>query len=178
MVRSLFLLAAVTLACAQQQPAFPSKEADFIAKDFTFHTGEKMAELRLHYTTLGEPRRDAAGHVRNAVIVMHGTGGTGRAFLSAGVRRRAIRQRPAARHQRATSSSCPTPSATAESSKPTDGLHMKFPHYDLRGHGARRLPAGHRGPRRRSPAAGDGHVDGRDAHLDLGRNSIPTSWTR
>src|SRR5581483_10326708 len=85
MVRSILLLAAVGAAFAQPpQSSFPNKEGDFIARDFTFHTGEKMAELRLHYTTLGAPTRDATGHVNNAVIVMHGTGGTGRAFLGAG----------------------------------------------------------------------------------------------
>src|SRR5581483_5552111 len=87
MVRPVLLLAAAaTLAVAQppERPAFPNKEGDFLARDFTFHTGEKMAELKLHYTTLGEPHRNAAGHVDNAVIVMHGTGGTGRAFLGAG----------------------------------------------------------------------------------------------
>src|SRR3954471_15400229 len=80
MVRPLLFLS-LALACHAQQ--FPNKEGDFLAKDFTFHTGEKLAELRLHYTTLGAPTRDAAGRVTNAVIVMHGTGGTGRAFLGA-----------------------------------------------------------------------------------------------
>src|SRR5512142_1110805 len=83
MLRALLLLCSAVAAFAQPS-AFPNREADFIAKDFTFHTGEKLAELRLHYTTLGTPRRDAAGRVRNAVIIMHGTGGTGRAFLGAG----------------------------------------------------------------------------------------------
>src|SRR3954449_9366033 len=80
MVRPLLLLAAA-IACDAQQ--FPNTEGDFIAKDFTFHTGEKLPELRLHYTTLGTPTRDASGHVNNAVVIMHGTGGNGRGFLSA-----------------------------------------------------------------------------------------------
>ena len=129
MVRSLLLLAAATLGCAQQQPAFPSKEADFIAKDFTFHTGEKMAELRLHYTTLGEPRRDAAGHVRNAVIVMHGTGGTGRAFLGAGFGGELFgKGQPLDINDYFVI--LPDAIGHGGSSKPSNGLHMKFPHYD------------------------------------------------
>jgi homoserine O-acetyltransferase len=129
MVRSLLLLAAATLGCAQQQPAFPSKEADFIAKDFTFHTGEKMAELRLHYTTLGEPRRDAAGHVRNAVIVMHGTGGTGRAFVSAGFGGELFgKGQPLDINDYFVI--LPDAIGHGGSSRPSNGPHMKFPHYD------------------------------------------------
>ena len=82
MLRVALLLAAAVAAQAQQ-PAVPFKEGDFVARDFTFHTGETLAELKLHYTTAGEPRRDADGKVRNAILVMHGTGGTGRPFLGA-----------------------------------------------------------------------------------------------
>jgi homoserine O-acetyltransferase len=52
-------------------------EGDFVARDFRFSTGETLAELRLHYTTLGRPRRDASGEVRNAVLMLHGTTGSG-----------------------------------------------------------------------------------------------------
>ena len=69
------------------QPAgssFPTPvEGDFVARDFRFGTGETLPELTLHYRTVGTPRRDAAGVVRNAVLVLHGTGGTGRQFLTA-----------------------------------------------------------------------------------------------
>src|SRR5437868_4405163 len=62
---------------------FPAPvEGDFVVKDFQFTTGEKLADLRLHYTTVGAPVKDAAGVVTNAVIIMHGTGGSGRGFLS------------------------------------------------------------------------------------------------
>ena len=67
--------------CAWGQTAPKPVEADWIARDFTFHTGDKLPELRLHYTTLGAPTRDAAGQVKNAVLIMHGTGGNGRPFL-------------------------------------------------------------------------------------------------
>ena len=58
-------LAAFT-AIAADYPA--PKQGDFIAKDFKFHTGETMAEVRLHYTTVGEPSGQP-------VLVLHGTGG-------------------------------------------------------------------------------------------------------
>src|SRR5688500_14129677 len=63
------------------QTQLPSvSEGDFVLKDFTFASGEKLPELRLHYRTLGSPRKDAQGIVRNAVLVIHGTGGTGGQF--------------------------------------------------------------------------------------------------
>src|ERR1019366_8450528 len=70
MIRTLvaFLLSAACWAQPQNQPLFPNQEGDWIARNFQFKSGEKMAELRLHYTTLGAPTRDAAGHVNNAVI--------------------------------------------------------------------------------------------------------------
>src|SRR5205807_10402321 len=53
---------------------------DYKIKDFAFASGEKLPELRIHFMTLGTARRDAAGHVPNAVIVMHGTTGSGQQF--------------------------------------------------------------------------------------------------
>jgi homoserine O-acetyltransferase/O-succinyltransferase len=132
MTRSLLLLFAS--ACwGQQQPApltFPHQtEADWVAQDFTFHSGEKLPELRMHYITVGAPTRDASGHVNNAVIVMHGTGGSGRAFLSAGFGGELFREgQPldAATHYII----LPDDVGHGKSSKPSDGLHAKFPHYD------------------------------------------------
>src|SRR5215471_15145721 len=64
------------------QPAFAVEEGDFVVKDFKFHSGESLALLKLHYRTLGKPVRDAKGRVNNAVMVLHGTGGSGAQFLS------------------------------------------------------------------------------------------------
>src|SRR5256714_749804 len=65
-----------------QPPDYPAPvEGDYVMRDFRFRSGETLPELKLHYTTVGTPVRDSAGVVRNAVLVMHGTGGTGRAFL-------------------------------------------------------------------------------------------------
>ena len=123
MVRVVLLLLAATAAFAQP------KEGDYVAKDFTFHGGEKLAELRLHYTTLGEPKRDAAGHVRNAVLIMHGTGGTGRPFVGAQFGGELF-----GKDQPLDASKfyliMPDSVGHGKSSKPSDGLHAKFPHYD------------------------------------------------
>ncbi len=67
---------------AQQAPApLVSEEHDYIAHDFHFRSGETLPELRLHYMTLGKPAKDSAGRVTNAVLILHGTGGSGRQFL-------------------------------------------------------------------------------------------------
>jgi homoserine O-acetyltransferase/O-succinyltransferase len=72
---------AVSGTPAQSAAIPPTQEGDYIEHDFHFKSGESMAELRMHYTTLGEPVRDANGHTTNAVLIMHGTGGSGRTFL-------------------------------------------------------------------------------------------------
>src|SRR5437763_957072 len=74
----LLLVAAASWA----QPLRLRIERDWIARDFKFKSGETLAELRLHYITLGGPSRDSAGRVGNAVLVLHGTGGRGDSFLS------------------------------------------------------------------------------------------------
>ena len=75
----LSLLAATSLAA---QGGFQGRQGDFTAKNFKFTSGETLPELRIHYTTFGAPRKDAKGIVRNAVMILHGTGGSGRSFLS------------------------------------------------------------------------------------------------
>ena len=126
----LLVFAGIAFAQPPQSLTFPDQvESDFVTKDFTFHTGEKLPELRIHYIAIGKPTRDASGHVNNAVIVMHGTGGTGRAFLSqqfAGELFREGQPLDAATHYII----LPDDVGHGKSSKPSDGLHMKFPHYD------------------------------------------------
>jgi homoserine O-acetyltransferase len=133
MIRYSLSLFAAALCCAQQQSpplSFPNQvESDFVARDFAFHTGEKLAELRIHYIAIGTPTRDSAGHVNNAVIIMHGTGGSGRAFLSqqfAGELFKPGQPLDVATHYVI----LPDDVGHGKSSKPSDGLHMKFPHYD------------------------------------------------
>jgi homoserine O-acetyltransferase/O-succinyltransferase len=124
--------AALLLFCSlawSQQAAFDAKPGDFVARDFTFHDGAKLPELRLHYLTLGQPRRDAAGHVRNAVLIMHGTGGTGRPFLGAGFGGELFGK---GQPLDITEYFVILPDAIGHggSSKPSDGMRAKFPHYD------------------------------------------------
>src|SRR5215469_15364011 len=57
-------------------------QGTFVVKDFQFKSGEKLPEVKLHYYTLGAPQKDASGKVRNAVLILHGTGGSGRQFLN------------------------------------------------------------------------------------------------
>src|SRR5271157_3151603 len=84
------MLAALLFAvatCLAQQPGLQSssklapQEGDFLVRDFHFQSGDSLPELRLHYMTLGQPMRDANGRVTNAVLILHGTGGSGRQFL-------------------------------------------------------------------------------------------------
>ena len=69
------------LATAAALPA-TARDGDFVVRDFRFRSGETLPELRLHYLTLGQPARDASGQVTNGVLILHGTGGTGRQFLA------------------------------------------------------------------------------------------------
>lgn len=103
-------------------------EGDYLIKGFTFTSGETLPELRIHYHTLGKAARDSAGVVRNAVLIGHGTGGSGDAFL-----------RPQFAGELfgpgqpldATKFFIVLPDGIGhgKSSKPSDGLHARFPHY-------------------------------------------------
>ena len=87
-------------------------EGDYTIRDFRFASGEMLPELRLHYRTLGQPQRDAAGKVSNAVLILHGTGGSGAQFLRPEFAGELFRTGGCSM-QRVTSSSSPTASATA-----------------------------------------------------------------
>jgi homoserine O-acetyltransferase len=73
-------LALMPAAFAQTVKLDP-KEGDYVARNFKFRSGETLPELRLHYTTLGTPHRNARGEIDNAVLIMHGTGGDGKQFF-------------------------------------------------------------------------------------------------
>jgi homoserine O-acetyltransferase/O-succinyltransferase len=107
------------------------READFTMRDFRFESGELLPELRIHYTTLGAPRKDASGRVRNAVLILHGTTGNGRGFLSpafSGELFGAGELLDTAIHYLI----LPDGIGTGKSSKPSDGLHARFPRYGYR----------------------------------------------
>jgi len=114
---------------AGQQAKPATAESDFVVKNFQFRSGESLPELRLHYTTLGKPARDAQGRVSNAVLILHGTGGTGHQFLSpifAGELFGPGQLLDATRYYIV----LPDGIGHGKSSKPSDGLHAHFPQYD------------------------------------------------
>lgn len=104
------------------------QDSHFTIPAFRFASGEVLPALRLHYTTLGEPRRDANGMVRNAVLILHGTGGSGQNFLNeafAGVLFGPGQTLDAERYYLI----LPDGIGHGASSKPSDGLRGRFPSY-------------------------------------------------
>jgi homoserine O-acetyltransferase/O-succinyltransferase len=130
-MRSIALLLAFTTVAAAQGVRAPEQgtQGDFIIKNFKFVSGESLPELKIHYTTLGTPRKDTQGIVRNAVIIGHGTGGTGRAFLSQTFGGEAFGPGKVLDTTRYYII-LPDGIGHGGSSKPSNGLHAKFPHYD------------------------------------------------
>jgi homoserine O-acetyltransferase/O-succinyltransferase len=107
----------------------PLAPHDFTIKDFRFRSGETLPELKLHYYTLGQPRKDASGQIVNAVLVLHGTGGSGRQF--AAPQFADLLFAPGGLLDPAKYFLImPDDIGHGDSSKPSDGLHMAFPHYD------------------------------------------------
>jgi len=133
LVCSILLGAWLALHGARAAPQTPTAamktEGDYVIENFKFASGESLPELRLHYTTLGAAHRNAGGHVDNAVLVMHGTGGSGRSLLVekfAGVLFGKDQPLDATRYYII----LPDAVGHGGSSKPSDGLHARFPHYD------------------------------------------------
>ncbi|MHB8286233.1 MAG: alpha/beta fold hydrolase [Caulobacteraceae bacterium] len=127
------LIGAAGPALAQPAPtpavALQPHEADFVVHNFHFRSGETLPSLRLHYMTLGQPRRDATGRISNAVLILHGTGGDGHQFLRpqfADVLFKPGGLLDPARYYII----LPDDIGHGKSSKPSDGLHAHFPHYD------------------------------------------------
>lgn len=117
----LALSALVTAAAwAADYPA--PRQGDWVARDFRFHTGEVLPELRLHYTTLGEP-------TGQPVLIMHGTGGSGAGLLTPGYAGELF---GSGQPLDASKYFIILPDAIGHglSSKPSDGLRMKFPRYN------------------------------------------------
>jgi homoserine O-acetyltransferase len=121
----------LTAATAPAPPTtkWPARDQQYVLRGFQFRSGESLPALRINYTTLGQPHRNTRGEIDNAVMILHGTGGTGRQFLSPqfadelfgpgqplDIRRYWI--------------ILPDGIGHGKSSKPSDGLHMRFPHYD------------------------------------------------
>src|SRR5687768_5376775 len=123
-----FTALASVSAFAQSAPYPAPVEGDFIAKDFVFTSGERLPELKIHYRTVGTPRQDADGVVRNGVLILHGTGGTGGGFLNQNYAGRLFgKGQPLDAEQYFII--LPDNVGHGRSSKPSDGLRMKFPKY-------------------------------------------------
>jgi homoserine O-acetyltransferase/O-succinyltransferase len=123
------------MACLAQQSSSQAtarvtpQEGDYASRDFHFKSGETLQELRLHYMTLGKPERDSNGKVTNAVLILHGTGGTGRQFLApqfADVLFGPGQLLDTSRYFVI----LPDNIGHGKSSKPSDGMHAHFPQYD------------------------------------------------
>jgi len=120
---------AITAALAQEVPKYAVAAGDYVAHDFKFKSGEQLPQLRLHYQTLGKPARDSQGRIANAVLILHGTGGSGQQFLQ-----------PQFADQLFGTGQLldinhyfiilPDGIGHGKSSKPSDGLHAHFPQYD------------------------------------------------
>jgi homoserine O-acetyltransferase len=112
--------------CGANYP--PPNEGDFTVNDYKFTDGESAGSVRIHYTTLGTPVRDAQGVVRNAVLIMHGTGGSAGQFLNpifAGELFGPGQPLDVSKYYIV----MPDDIGHGKSSKPSDGLHMRFPRY-------------------------------------------------
>lgn len=132
---AVFLMVSAAIASAAQVPKpeyppthWPIRNGTYVIPNFHFVSGETLPQLRLHYITLGTPRRDSAGHMTNAVLLLHGTGGNAHSLLAPifsdvlfgpgqplDITKYFI--------------ILPDDIGHGESSKPSDGLRMKFPHY-------------------------------------------------
>jgi len=99
----------------------------FVMHDVHFTSGDSTPELRMFYRTLGRPQRDAAGVIRNAVLILHGTGGTGAQFFSPLFT--PLYRTGGPLDTATTFVILPDDIGHGRSSKPSDGLHARFPHY-------------------------------------------------
>lgn len=127
-MKHLSLLLLLAVSCFAESYPTP-KEVDFTTRNFPFQSGETLAELRLHYTTIGAPHRDARGQITNAVLILHGTGGSGKQFLQPQFADELFgpgQPLDATRYYII----LPDNIGHGGSSKPSDGLHMRFPKYD------------------------------------------------
>src|SRR5919201_5136243 len=122
-MRYVLTIALAVFACASVAADYPGqREGDWIVRDFKFNTGEVLPELRLHYTTLGSPSGEP-------VVILHGTTGSGTGLLGPAFGGELFgpgQPLDANRYYII----LPDAIGHGKSSKPSDGLHARFPHYD------------------------------------------------
>jgi len=128
-IRSLTFISAIFTASVVFAADYPTPtEGDYVVRDFKFTSGETLPELRLHYRTLGKAEKDAKGTTRNAVLIIHGTTGSGAQFIRpefAGELFEKDQQLDATKFFIV----LPDAIGHGKSSKPSDGMHAKFPRY-------------------------------------------------
>jgi homoserine O-acetyltransferase/O-succinyltransferase len=106
----------------------PPEQGDIVLARFRFASGEELPELRIHYRTVGKPLRDSRGRVTNAVLILHGTTGSGNQFIRAEFAGELFgtgKWLDAERYFLV----LPDGIGHGQSSKPSDGLHGRFPRY-------------------------------------------------
>ena len=128
-IRIFVILLSILVASIASAADYPSPtEGDFTIRDFKFASGETLPELRLHYRTLGTPQKDAQGRTTNAVLIMHGTTGSGAQFI-----RPEFAGELFGKDQPLDATKffvvLPDGIGHGKSSKPSDGMHAKFPRY-------------------------------------------------
>jgi len=122
------VLVAALVAALPARAVAQGDTGTYVVRDFRFADGETLAELRLHYWTMGRPVKGRDGLVKNAVLILHGTTGSGRQFLNplfANELFGAGQPLDTATHYLV----FPDGIGHGRSSKPSDGLHARFPHY-------------------------------------------------
>jgi homoserine O-acetyltransferase len=128
-IRIFVILLPVLVARIASAADYPAPtEGDFTIRDFKFQSGEKLPELRIHYRTLGTPQKDAQSKTTNAILIMHGTTGSGAQFI-----RPEFAGELFGKDQPLDATKffiiLPDGIGHGKSSKPSDGMHAKFPHY-------------------------------------------------
>ncbi len=128
-IGSLIFVSAIFTASFVFAADYPTPtEGDYVIRDFKFTSGETLPELRLHYRTLGKPEKDSQGKTTNAGLIMHGTTGSGAQFI-----RPEFAGELFGKDQPLDATKffivLPDGIGHGKSSKPSDGMHAKFPRY-------------------------------------------------
>jgi homoserine O-acetyltransferase/O-succinyltransferase len=124
-----FALVSLFAAPLIAQQKWPTQDGVYVIPNFKFGTGETLPELKLHYLTLGTPHRNAAGHTDNAVLLLHGTGGSASSLLNV-VFSEVLFGPGQLLDITKYYLILPDDIGHGQSSKPSDGLHAHFPAYD------------------------------------------------
>jgi homoserine O-acetyltransferase len=123
------LAAVAQTASPADQRIWPTQDGAVTLPNFKFGSGETLPELKLHYLTLGQPHRNAAGRVDNAILLLHGTGGNAHSLLNP-IFSNVLFVPGGVLDIEKYFIVLPDDIGHGQSSKPSDSLHMRFPHYD------------------------------------------------